>query len=77
MSRPFIDLLRRLGILRQRMWLWPSRIVCAHLLSQQERGDPVLEDEVWKHEVGYIKWFYFIMIAHAPVADYTTLISPY
>ena len=29
-----------------------------NVLSQQERGDPVPEDEVWKHEVGYMKWFY-------------------
>jgi len=52
-----------------------------HDLSQQERGDPVSEDEVWKHEVGYIKWFYRashpIMISPAPVADYTALVPPY
>ena len=52
-----------------------------HDLSQQERGDPVSEDEVWKHEVGYIKWFYHvshpIMIALAPVVDHTTPVPPY
>jgi hypothetical protein len=31
-----------------------------HVLSQQERGHSVPEDEVWKHEVGYIKWFYHV-----------------
>jgi hypothetical protein len=50
-------------------------------LASRERGDPVPEDEVWKHEVWYMKWFYRashpIMIAHEPVADYTTPVPPY
>jgi len=52
-----------------------------HVLSQQERGDPVPEDEVWKHSVGYVKWFYCvshpIMIAPTAHPDYTTLVPPY
>jgi hypothetical protein len=51
-----------------------------HVLSQQKRGDLVLKDKVWKHEVGYIKWFYHvshhIMITPVPVADYTAPVPP-
>jgi len=63
--------------------LLPEDVVMAfmefvvHVLSQQKMGDPVLEDEVWKHSVGYMKWFYNvsypIMIVVAAVADYTAL----
>jgi len=44
-----------------------------HVLSQQERGDPVSEDEGWKHS--NMKWFYKvsnpIMIALTAILDYT------
>jgi sarcosine oxidase delta subunit len=52
-----------------------------HVLSQRDRGDPVPNDKVWKHEVGCMKWFYHvshpIMIAAVAVADYTNLAPPY
>jgi len=35
MSRPFSYLLQRLGILRQRMWLWPSRILLSMSLANR------------------------------------------
>jgi hypothetical protein len=45
-----------------------------HVLSQQERGEPVPEDEGWKHSDGYIKWFYRvshpIIAGPAPVPEY-------
>jgi hypothetical protein len=41
-----------------------------HVLSQQERGHLVPEDEVWKYGMGYIKWFYHVshplMSEHVP-----------
>jgi len=52
-----------------------------HVLNQQERGDPVPNDEVCKHKIGYMKWFYrvshLIMITHASVADYIAHVPPY
>ena len=51
------------------------------VVHEQEEGDPIREDEVWKHEIGYMKWFYRvshpIIIAPAPVADYITHVPPY
>jgi len=51
-----------------------------HVLSQQERGNPVPEDEVWKHSKGYTNWFYKeshpLVIAPGVVPDYTTHIPP-
>ncbi|RHN49885.1 putative protein-serine/threonine phosphatase [Medicago truncatula] len=45
-----------------------------HVLSQQDRGDPVPEDEWWKHSDGYIKWFYRVshplIVNPAPVPEY-------
>jgi len=52
-----------------------------HVLSQQEMGDPVPEDKVWKHSKRYIKWFYNvshpIMIAPTAFADYIAFVPPY
>jgi hypothetical protein len=52
-----------------------------HVLSQQDRGDPVPEDEVWNNSKGYMNWFYKVshplMITHAVVPDYTAYIPPY
>jgi len=60
--------------------LEPEEVVTAfmefvvHVLSQQKRGDPVPEDEGWRHSKGYMKWFYKVshplMIAPAAVPDY-------
>ena len=67
--------------------LAPYEVVMAFMefavpvLSQQEKGDPVPEDEVWKHSKGYMNWFYKVshplMIAHAVIPDYTVLVPPY
>jgi len=67
--------------------LVPADVVIAftyfvvHVLSQQEMGDPFPEDGVWKHEIGYMKWFYRvshpIMITLAPVTYYTAHVAPY
>jgi hypothetical protein len=67
--------------------LAPEEVVMAsmefvvHVLSQQERGDPVPKDEGWKHSKGYIKWLYKvshpIMIVHAAVPNYTAHVPPY
>jgi len=50
-------------------------------LRIKEMGDPFPEDRVWKHEIGYMKWFYRvshpIMIAPAPVTYYTAHVAPY
>jgi len=46
-----------------------------HALSQQERGDIVLEDEVSKHSKWYIKWFYHVSPTAVP--DYTAPVPPY
>jgi len=46
-----------------------------HVLSQQQRGDPVPEGEGHKHSVGYTRWFYHashpLIIDPAPVPEYT------
>ena len=67
--------------------LEPEEVVTAfiefvvHVLSQHERGTPVLEDEVWKHSKGYMRWFYKvshpIMIAPTAIPDYTAHVPPY
>jgi hypothetical protein len=45
-----------------------------HAVSQQKRGEPVLDDEPWKHSNGYIKWFYRVshplIVCPAPVPEY-------
>jgi len=45
-----------------------------HVVSQQQRGEPVLDDEPWKHLDGYIKWFYRVshplIVAPALVPGY-------
>jgi len=33
-----------------------------HVVSQQERGEPVPDDEPWKHLDGYMRWFYRVSI---------------
>jgi len=52
-----------------------------HVLSQQERGEPVLEDEGWKHSDGYMKWFYHVshpfIVGPAPVPEYIVPRSVY
>lgn len=67
--------------------LAPKEVVMAfmeflvHVLSEQERGDVVPKDEVWKHPKGYMKWFYRvshpIMIAPTAVPEYTTPVPAY
>jgi hypothetical protein len=46
-----------------------------HVLSQQQRGEPVPECEEWHHSKGYMKWFYHVsyplMIAPDVVPEYT------
>jgi hypothetical protein len=45
-----------------------------HVLSQQERGEPVPKDKEWMHSNGYIKWFYRVshplIAGPAPVPKY-------
>jgi len=45
-----------------------------HVLSQQDRGDTIPEDECWRHSVGYMRWFYYVshplIIAPAAVPKY-------
>ena len=45
-----------------------------HVLTQQQRGEPISEGDEWMHENGYIKWFYKVsnplMIVPAPVPEY-------
>jgi hypothetical protein len=45
-----------------------------HVISQQDRGEPVPVDEGWKHSDGYIKWFYHVshsfIVNPAPVPVY-------
>jgi len=52
-----------------------------HVLIQQERGDLVSENRVWKHSKGKMKWFYKvlhpIMIAPAVVPDYIAHVRSY
>jgi len=44
--------------------LAPTNVVAAFLefvlrvVSLQQRGEPVPDDEPWKHLDGYLKWFY-------------------
>jgi hypothetical protein len=46
-----------------------------HVLSQQQRGHPVLDNELWAHSKGYMRWF--IRLSHpivnpsAAIPDYT------
>jgi len=51
-----------------------------HVLSQQERGDLVLDDELWSHSRVYMCWFYrvshHIVNPPAVVLDYTTDAHP-
>jgi len=46
-----------------------------HVLTQQEKGGPVMEDEGHKNSKGYMKWFYRVshplMIGLDPVLEYT------
>jgi hypothetical protein len=41
---------------------------------QHERGEPVPDEESWKHSDGYIKWFYrvshLLIVGPAPVPEY-------
>jgi hypothetical protein len=52
-----------------------------HVLSQQEKNDPLPEDEGWKHSKGYMKWFYKvshpILTAPAAIPGYTAPVPPY
>jgi len=36
--------------------------IALHVVSQQERGEPVPDDEPWKHLDGYMRWFYRVSI---------------
>jgi len=73
MFRPFLDLLRRLGLLTQQRWLLPSwSLLSMSLVSR--RGVRIPDDEEWKHSDGYIKWFYrvcyHLIVSLAPVPEY-------
>ena len=45
-----------------------------HVLSRQDKGEPVPEDEGWKHSDGYMRWFYRVshplIVNPAPVPEY-------
>jgi hypothetical protein len=51
-----------------------------HVLSQQQRGHPVLDNESWAHSRGYMRWFirvsHPILNPHAAILDYTTDAHP-
>jgi len=51
-----------------------------HVLSQQERGDLVPDDEPWNHYRGYIRWFtrvsHPILNPLAVIPDYTVDAHP-
>ena len=34
-----------------------------HVVSQRERGEPVLDDEPWKHLDAYMRWFYRVLMS--------------
>ena len=45
-----------------------------HVVSQQQRGEPVPDEDPWKHSDGYMRWFYRVshplIVSHAPVPEY-------
>jgi hypothetical protein len=45
-----------------------------HVLSQQERGDMVPDDESWSHSRGYMRWF--CTVSH-PIVNLPTTIPDY
>jgi hypothetical protein len=51
-----------------------------HVLSQQKRGDLVLDNELWAHSRGYMRWFCTVShpIVNPPTAipDYTADAHP-
>jgi len=53
--------------------LAPADVVAAflefvlHVVSQQERGHQVPDDEPWKHSDRYIRWFY--RVSHPPIVN--------
>ncbi|RHN82296.1 hypothetical protein MtrunA17_Chr1g0208431 [Medicago truncatula] len=62
--------------------LAPADVVAAflefalHVVSQQDMGEAVPDDEPWKHLDGYMRWFYRVshplIVGLAPVPQYVT-----
>jgi hypothetical protein len=45
-----------------------------HVLSQQQRGHPILDNESWAHSKGYMRWF--IRLSH-PIVNPSAAIPDY